>query len=177
MNTTKPKGRERSGEDGIRSGPFSGYSDVHTPLAGYATLLGAWTGIYGGLLVAGERGGRLPERIPPADIVLLGVATHKLTRIVTKDWVTAPLRAPFVRYEGSAGGGEVKEEVRGRGLRKAIGDLLTCPWCTGPWVAGSLLAALVSRPRATRVVAAGFSAVAVSDFLHHAYQAAKDAGR
>lgn len=177
MNTTKPKKRERDREDGIQGGPFSGYSDVHTPLAGYATLLGAWTAIYGSLLVAADRDGRLPERIPPADIVLLGVASHKLTRIVTKDWVTAPLRAPFVRYEGSAGGGEVKEEVRGRGLRKAVGDLLTCPWCTGPWVAGALMAGLVSRPRATRVVAAAFSAVAVSDFLHHAYEAAKDAGR
>lgn len=177
MNTAEEKHREGGREEGIPDGPFSGYSEVHTPLAGYATLLGAWTAIYGGLLVAAQRGDRLPERIPPADIALLGVATHKLTRILTKDWVTAPLRAPFVRYGGSAGGGEVKEEVRGRGLRKAIGDLLTCPWCTGPWVAGALLAGFVSRPRATRVLAAGFSAVAVSDFLHHAYQAAKDDGR
>jgi hypothetical protein len=115
--------------------------------------------------------------VSAADIALLGVATHKLTRIVTKDWVTAPVRAPFVRYEGSAGGGEVKEKARGRGLGKAIGDLLTCPWCTGPWVAGALMAGLVSRPRPTRVVAAAFSAVAVSDFLHQVYEASGDSDR
>lgn len=170
--TEKTERGNGHGDEGP-TGLFSGYSEVHTPLAGYATLLGAWTGLYGGLLLAGHRGDHLPERIAAEDIVVLGIATHKLTRILTKDWVTSPLRAPFVRYEGSAGGGEVEEEVRGRDLRKAIGDLLTCPWCTGPWVAGALLAGLVSRPRATRMVAAGFSAVAVSDFLHHAYQAAK----
>lgn len=162
-------------ENTFRAGgaPFEGYSEEHTPLAGYATLLAAWTGLYGGLLLAGDRRDSLPDHVEGADVVLVGMATHKLTRILTKDWVTAPLRAPFVRYEGSVGGGEVKEEVRGRGLRKAIGDLLTCPWCTGPWVAGALMTGLMTRPRATRVLAAGFAAVAVSDFLHQAYQAAK----
>lgn len=167
-------GRTGTGEE---DRPYDGYSEVHTPLGGYATLLGAWSALYGGLLLTADRRDALPDRVDPADILLLGVATHKLTRILTKDWVTAPVRAPFVRYEGSAGGGEVEEEARGRGLRKAVGDLLTCPWCTGPWVAGALLAGLVTRPRVTRTLAAGFSAVAVSDFLHHAYEAASGQGR
>lgn len=71
----------------------------------------------------------------------------------------------------------MKEKVRGRGLRKALGDLLICPWCTGPWVAAALFAGLVDRTRATRLLAATFSAVAISDFLHHAYEGAKDAAR
>lgn len=168
---TRDQGEERVGSGASESGPFEGYSEVHTPLGGYATLLGAWSAIYGGLLLTAERRDALPERIAVSDVLLLGVATHKLTRILTKDWVTAPVRAPFVRYKGSAGGGEVNEEARGRGLRKAVGDLLTCPFCTGPWVAGALVAGLLTRPRATRTLAAGFSAVAVSDFLHHAYAA------
>lgn len=152
-----------------------GYSEEHTPLAGYAALLGAWTGVFGSLLVAGAARDRLPERVAAGDVLLLGVATHKLTRIVTKDWVTSPIRAPFVHYEGSAGGGEVRESVRGTGLRKAVGDLITCPWCSGPWVAGALMAGFVARPRATRVIAATFAAVATSDFLHQLYGAAKAA--
>jgi Protein of unknown function (DUF1360) len=31
--------------------------------------------------------------------------------------------------------GEVPESSRGSGLQKAVGDLVTCPWCVGPWVA------------------------------------------
>lgn len=157
------------------AGPFEGYSDDYTPLGGYAALLGAWTALFGGLLGAAVAKRKLPERVEPADLVLLGVATHKLTRVLTKDWVTAPLRAPFVHYEESLGGGEVQETSRGRGLRRAVGDLLTCPWCTGPWVAGTLVAGLIAEPRATRAVAGTFAVVTVSDFLHRAYEAARQA--
>ena len=169
--TDEASTRDASGDE--RNDAPSSYADEPTPLGGYATLLGVWTGIFGSLLGAAVRSDRLPERVRAGDVVLLGVATHKLTRIVTKDWVTAPIRAPFVHYEGSAGGGEVKEKARGRGLRKAVGDLLTCPFCTGPWVAGALTAGLVAWPRATRAVAGAFAAVALSDLLHHAYDATR----
>lgn len=161
--------------NGAGQADAGGYAPTYSPLGGYATLLGAWTALYGAALTLGVRKGVLPERISPGDVVLLGVATHKLTRVLTKDWVTAPLRAPFVRYEESVGGGEVKESARGRGLRRAIGDLVTCPWCSGPWVAGALVAGLLGSPRVTRLVAGTFSVVAVSDFLHHAYGAVKRA--
>lgn len=155
--------------------PRHRYSDEHTPLGSYAGIMATWAAVHGGLLAAAGRTGRLPERVDAGDIVILGVATHKLARIITKDWVTSPLRAPFVRYEGSAGGGEVKEKAVGRGPRKAVGDLLTCAFCIGPWVAGALTAGFVAAPRATRLVAAGFSAVTISDFLHQAYQKLRSA--
>jgi hypothetical protein len=102
--------------------------------------------------------------------VLLGITTHKLTRIITKDWVTSPLRAPFTQYirsDGSDGGGEQTEKSRGSGMQRAFGDLITCPWCTGPWVATALMAGLVFRPKITRMMMGSFAAVTLSDFLHH----------
>jgi Protein of unknown function (DUF1360) len=66
------------------------------PLGGYATLLGIWGTEVGAFLAAFHK--RLPKRMSWTDFVLLSVATHKLSRIVTKDWVTSLLRAPFVRY-------------------------------------------------------------------------------
>ena len=151
-------------------GPWAGYGgDQEMPLGGYAALLGAWSVIFGSLGFRLARRRRLPQ--PRAgDIALLGIATHKLTRIVTKDWVTAPLRAAFTAYGGSAGGGEVEEKSRGTGLRRAIGDLLTCNYCTGPWIAGALLAAWAEAPRAVRSVGSLFAVVAASDFLHEAYE-------
>jgi len=83
------------------------------------------------------------------------------------------LRAPFTRYKESAGAGEVNEEARGKGMQRALGDLLTCPWCIGPWVAALLALGLVTAPRPTRIVATVSSAVALSDFLHHAYELLK----
>ncbi len=139
------------------------------PLAGYATLLGAWVGLFGTLGYRLARRRELP-RIRGRDLALLGVATHKITRIATRDWVTAPLRASFTRSGGSLGSGEVSEKSRGRGLRRAVGDLLTCNYCTGPWVAGALLAAWAKAPDATRTIATLFTAVATSDFLHELYE-------
>jgi hypothetical protein len=43
--------------------------------------------------------------------VLLGVATYKLSRLISSDRVTSPLRAPFVEYVEPAGASEVKEKV------------------------------------------------------------------
>jgi hypothetical protein len=139
-------------------------------LGGYATLLGAWAAIFGSAGAALVRRRAIP-RLGGSDIVLLGLATHKLTRIVTKDWVTAPLRAPFTAYLGSAGSGEVHEKSRGSGVRRALGDLLTCNYCTGPWVAGALLVGWGFATRVTRAFASLFAVVAVSDFLHEIYEA------
>jgi hypothetical protein len=152
------------------SSPWTGYSDKpdEMPLAGYATLLVAYLSIFGASVGAllSNRNGPDPR---PADIVLLGVATRKIGRIITKDWVMSLLRAPFVHYVESAGGGEVEERSRGTGLRGAIGDLLTCPWCIAPWVAGALYSLLLVNPRAARLVGSGFTSAALSDVLQHGY--------
>jgi hypothetical protein len=115
----------------------------------------------------------LPERMDAKDILLLGIATHKLSRLITQDWVTSPLRAPFTRYQGSTGAGEVKDKSRGTGIQRALGDLLTCPWCTGAWVAAILGYSLAFSPRLTRWVGGIFAIETISDFLHIAYERAK----
>jgi hypothetical protein len=155
--------------EGIRSLTAGYNGGGEMPLGGYAAILGAYFAIFGGLLVFVRR--KLPRTIQTSDVLLMGVATHKLARIVTKDWVTSPIRAPFTEYRDSVGMGEVREASRGSGLRKATGDLLTCPWCIGPWIAGGLYTTLVKAPRAARLVASVFTSVAVSDTLHLAYQA------
>lgn len=127
-----------------------------------------FTGTCGALLYAGAKTKRLP-RMSAADIALLGVATHRLARIVSRDKVTMPLREPFTELEGTAGAGEVNERPKGRGLRRAIGTLLSCPYCMGPWIASALTAALALRPRETRVVCAMLAVTTVADFMHQSY--------
>jgi hypothetical protein len=67
-------------------------------------------------------------------------------------------------------------ERRGAGteLRKAVGELLICLFCLGPWVAAFFAYWLVLAPALTRFVASVFAVVTVSDFLHQAYTAAKE---
>jgi hypothetical protein len=137
-------------------------------------LAGTFTGLFGTLLVAAERSDRLPERVRLADVALIGIATHKLSRLLAKDKVTSFLRAPFTEFQESSGHGEVEEKPQGHGLRLAVGELLVCPYCLGLWVAGGFAAGMVVAPRSTRLVASVFATKAVSDFLQLAYKAAEE---
>jgi hypothetical protein len=146
------------------------------PLKGYATVMGAFAAAAAAVAgVARVTGRTLPARPSAADVALLAVSTHKISRLITKDAVTSPIRAPFTRFEEAAGEAELNESPRGHGARHAVGEMLTCPFCAGVWVAGGLAAGLVFAPRLTRFGMGVAAAVAGSDFLHLAYDAAKKA--
>jgi len=142
------------------------------PLRGYLAVIATYSAVVGGLAALGRaRGVRLPKRVDARDVALLAVATHKVSRTISKDSVTSPLRAPFTRFQGSSGPGELKEEVRGTGVQKAVGELITCPFCLDQWVATGFLAGLVAAPRATRWLAATFAVRAGADALQFGYAA------
>jgi len=142
-------------------------------LAEYATMLTLYTSGFAALTILAHSQKRLPNSIPPLELLMLAIATHKFSRIVAKDRITGALRAPFVHYERSVGAGEVEEEPRGRGLQRAVGQLISCPYCVGPWCAATLGFGMLFVPRATRFFASILASVAMSDFLHRAYSATK----
>jgi hypothetical protein len=142
------------------------------PLREYGTFIAAYAASVGGLALLGRRRGvRLPERIGLGDFALLAVATHRVSRLVSKDSITSVMRAPFTRYVEPAGAGEVNEEARGSGFRHAAGELISCPFCIAQWVGTGFVAGLVGAPRATRVTATVFAVVAASDALQFGYAA------
>jgi Protein of unknown function (DUF1360) len=140
------------------------------PLRGYVALASVY-GISVGVAatVLRRRHVRVPERIPWADLALITVATHKGSRLLAKDSVTAVVRAPFTSYEEAAGEGEVNEEVIGQGLRHAVGELVTCPFCLSVWIATGLAIGFVASPRHVRLAASVLCAVTGSDFMQLAY--------
>ncbi len=153
---------------------LAGYSEQKKPLGGYLALAGVFTLALGtGLASAATSEEELPE-LGWSDLLLLGIATHKLTRIATKDLVTSPFRAPFVKFKKSAGAGEVEEEARGDGIQEAVGDLITCPYCIAPWIASALVFGYQRAPRTTRVLGGIFCITAASNFLNHLYAKAKE---
>ncbi|MFI6521108.1 DUF1360 domain-containing protein [Spirillospora sp. NPDC050679] len=141
------------------------------PLGSYLGTLTVYGAVAGtlGLLMRRYRGGRVP-RVGPGDLALMTVTTHKIARMITKDPVTSPLRAPFTRYAGTAGPAELAEEVRHKdGVRHALGELLTCPFCTAQWVATAYAAGLAFAPDATRLAGATMTAVAGADWMQLIY--------
>src|SRR5436190_10850075 len=138
--------------------PFDEYGAGEAmPLGGYLAMMGLYmAGMATFLGLYKRRGRRLPRSYSLLDLALAGVATHELTRTISRERVTAPLRAPCVEHRGTTITGDVLEKPRGHGFRRAVGNLLTCPYCTGPWVAGTLVGGLVGAPGVTRFVIATF---------------------
>ena len=123
---------------------------------------------YGALTATGIgavrwRGAKVPERIPLTDIALMGVATFKLSRLLTRDKVTMPIREPFAEYDHPGDGAEVIMKPKGRGLKRAIGELVTCPFCLSQWIATAMLFARIFVPRATRLAASTLTMIASAD--------------
>lgn len=144
------------------------------PLGGYVGTMTVYTALVGLLSLVARTGKRqLPSRFRWDDIALASVATFRLARLIAKDTVTSPIRAPFTRYEGTSGPSELKEEVRGSGARKAVGELITCPFCLAQWTATLIAFGLVIAPRITRFFASVMTVVAAADFLQLAYDAAE----
>lgn len=155
--------------------PATGYSEEPRPLASYALLVAVFNSLLVGFLIAMRRSRReLPENIDVGDVLLLGAATHKLSRLVTKNKPTSALRAPFTEYQGPGRPGEVEEKPRGQGLRRATGELLVCPYCMGLWVATALTCSLVLVPRTTRFVAAIFAMLGLADIFQVAQRMANE---
>lgn len=154
-------------------GIFEGYSNGDDiQLSSYGILAGIFNLIFAAFLLASRRLGRpLPERVDLKDIALLGMATHKLGLIGTQDAVTSPLRAPFTELKEKESPKKVDEEPRGEGLRRSVGELLTCKFCLGVWLASFFTYGLVLVPRVTRLVATIFTVVTISDYLHQSYKA------
>jgi hypothetical protein len=140
------------------------------PLGGYAGAMSVYGGAVVTIAAAAKLTGRaLPGRISPWDTAVTALATHKLSRLLAKDPVTAPLRAPFTTFEGTSGPAELAEDVRVSGPKKTIGELVTCPFCIGMWVSTGFTAGYVFAPRATRLATTTLAVLAGSDFLQFGY--------
>lgn len=155
----------------------AGYAspDEERPLASYAGLTSAYVVAFGAAALAlRAAGSELPQRPHVYDLLLAGIATHKASRLLTKDKVTSFIRAPFTRYQEPGGHGEVEEAPRGHGMQLAIGELLVCPYCLAQWIASGFSVGMVAAPRQTRFVASIFTVQTLADVLQLAYKAAEE---
>src|SRR6185437_16645061 len=72
------------------------------PLGGYAVTTLIFNGLLLSVIRLSQRNEDQSEKREPIDVkevILAGIATHKLSRIITKDAVTSFIRAPFTRYQ------------------------------------------------------------------------------
>ncbi len=139
------------------------------PLAGYAALMG----LYGAAVTAGAlalrgRDRPLPE-VRAFDIALVGVATHKLARRMSKDSVTSPLRAPFTRYEGVAARPSSRSGSGARASARPSANWSAAPSASASGSRRASSSACWPLPGRPAGRASVFASLALADFLQFAY--------
>lgn len=115
------------------------------------------------LMLAGILGYSWPAQIPAVDLLLLCMATFRITEMITEEKVARCLRAPFceVKRIDNPDGTTTEEEVpSGRGFRRVTGEMLLCPWCAGVWVATFLTFFWLMLPGLARAFLLVFSVAA-----------------
>jgi hypothetical protein len=124
-----------------------------TEAADYAVLSAA----YGMLLAGTALSAREREPIPAAELPALAAATFTLSKLIVHEKVETWIRRPFVD-EGA-------KRPKGRRLRYAVGELLTCTRCTGAWSALALVGLRLHAPATGRTVATVLATSAGNDLM------------
>jgi hypothetical protein len=132
-----------------------------SPIVGYGLIGGAFGAGVVGVTALDRSLGRPRERSSVLDLAILGVATFKAARIVSRERVGSVVRAPFVEGEPAS----PDAGPTGDGLRRAIGELVTCTRCVGTWAALALVGARSVAPRAGGLLIMTLAIGGANDFL------------
>jgi hypothetical protein len=151
-----------------------GYEASEVPLGSYVALMGAYSLFFGSLFVIATRRQRELRKPSGSDLAFLTIGAYKLSRIVTMSFIGSPLRAPFAKRGQSLKGGEVQDQSRGQGLQKAVGNLVTCPFCFNVWSTTLFSFGYTFAPRLTVQAARILSMAAAGDVLHHGYRTLRE---
>jgi hypothetical protein len=108
-----------------------------TEASDYAAINAVWAGLLGGVLLSS----REAEAPSGAELPVLSLATFALSKAIAKEKVGSWVREPVVDHSTP----DLKP--KGRGLRYAVGELLTCSRCLGTWGSLGLVGLRVLRPR------------------------------
>src|SRR3954449_1006735 len=105
--------------------------------------------IYGVLMTAVVLTTRERAREDPIsgrELVPIAAATFALSKVIAREKIGTWMREPFVEED------ESDRRPRGRRLRRAVGELVTCTRCVGAWSALGIVGLRVVDPRSGRIV-------------------------
>ena len=152
--STAPDRRRQNGGRG--TGPATDPSD-------YATINAVYAALFAGVLYATrERAGDDP--IPVRELVPLSAATFALSKLVAREKVGTWLREPFVEQDGH------EPRPAGRGLKRAVGELVTCTRCVGAWSALGVVGLRMAAPHTGRTVSNVLAVSAANDWMQAGFR-------
>ena len=153
--TTDRRASSNGHADGPREGPAE-------PID-YAKINAVYAALLGGLLVA-SRGRTSRDPIRNSELIPLGAATFALSKAVARERIGTWVREPFVDEDHGS------QKPRGRRLRRAVGELLSCTRCVGAWSGLAVVGLRIMNPEAGRTVATVLAASAANDWAQAGFK-------
>ena len=128
----------------------------------YAALNGIYLALMSGLAFAARERAK-DDPIGATELLPLGAATFALSKAIARERIGTWARAPFVDEEAG-------RKPRGRRLRRAVGELVTCTRCMGAWSALGIVGLRVLSPTTGRTATNVLAAAALNDWLQAAFK-------
>jgi hypothetical protein len=129
----------------------------------YMALNAVFGALLAGVVLAARERTRGSEPLTSRDLAVSGAATFALSKVIARERIGTWVREPFVEEEDGG-------RPRGRGLRHAVGELLTCTRCVGAWSALGLVGLRLTSPATGRVVNDVLAVSAMNDWLQASFK-------
>ena len=129
----------------------------------YAVLNAVFATVLAGVVAAARERTRESDPLTTRDLAVTGAATFALAKVIAREQIGTWVRDPFVDEQDG-------RRPRGRGIRRAVGELVTCTRCVGAWSALGLVGLRLTSPAAGRVVNDVLAVSAMNDWLQAAFK-------
>ncbi len=129
----------------------------------YAAINAVYAALFAGIVLATRDRGARSDPITGPELLPLGAATFTLAKALAREKVGTWVREPFVDEQDG-------KRPRGRGIRHAVGELVTCTRCVGAWSALGLVGLRLTSPATGRVVNDVLAVSAMNDWLQAAFK-------
>jgi hypothetical protein len=133
----------------------------------YAALNAVYGALLAGLVIGTRDRGAKRDPIAQRELIPLSAATFALSKVIAREKIGTWMREPFV--DETDGG-----KPRGRRLRRAIGELVTCTRCVGAWSALGVVGLRLASPSSGRIVTNVLAVSAANDWLQAGFRALCD---
>ncbi len=140
------------------------HAEAPTEPQDYAALNAVFAVLLAGAVLAARERRRESEPLTTRDLAVTGAATFALAKVIARERIGAWVREPFVEEE------EDGRRPRGRRMRHAVGELLTCTRCVGAWSALGLVGLRLTSPATGRVVNDVLAVSALNDWLQTTFR-------
>jgi hypothetical protein len=137
--------------------------DRPTEPVDYAALNIVYGALLAGMVIA-TRERSQDDPITGRELVPLAAATFALSKVVAREKIGTWLRDPFVEVADG------ERKPRGRRLRRAVGELVTCTRCLGAWSALAVVGLRLADPASGRTVTNVLAASAANDWMQAGFK-------